>query len=143
MSQINWLDPKSQVSEHFTVGEVTQGDDRRIPLVGSEEEINIITLAQELDKVREAWGSPIGVTSWYRPYEVNLAVGGVSNSRHIYGSAADIYTMDGRDQEFETWLDNVWGGALGYGAASGKGFTHLDLREGGFKEGSYQLRWNY
>jgi Peptidase M15 len=73
---------------------------------------------------------PIGVTSWYRPYAVNLAVGGVPDSQHITGAAVDIYPMEGGDQEFEDWLDNNWGGALGYGQAAGRGFTHIDLRPG-------------
>ncbi|WP_353743953.1 D-Ala-D-Ala carboxypeptidase family metallohydrolase [Microcystis sp. LSC13-02] len=29
----------------------------------------------ELDKIREEWGSPILITSWYRPQAVNRAVG--------------------------------------------------------------------
>ena len=140
---IDWNNPSASVSKHFTVGEVTQNDDRRIPTVGSDEEAAILKLAVELDKIREAWGSAIGVTSWYRPYAVNLEVGGVSNSQHIYGSAADIYTMDDRNEEFEAFLDKNWGGGLGYGIASGRGFTHCDLRGGGFKSGDGSIRWMY
>ncbi|MBW4421777.1 MAG: hypothetical protein KME13_21585 [Myxacorys californica WJT36-NPBG1] len=140
---IDWNNPSASVSKHFTVAEVTQNDDRRLPAVGSDEEAAILNLAVELDKVRDAWGSAIGVTSWYRPYEINLACGGVVNSQHIYGSAADIYTMDGRDAEFETFLDENWGGGLGYGVASGRGFTHCDLRRGGFKYGDGAIRWMY
>lgn len=137
-SHIDWHDNNCKISQYFTVGEVTQKDSRRIPIAGGPEEANIMALARELDTVRGAWGSPIGVTSWYRPPEINAAVGGVANSQHIHGSAADIYTMNGRGQEFERWLDsNVWADrALGYGVASGKGFTHLDLRQG-------HIRWHY
>jgi GH24 family phage-related lysozyme (muramidase) len=138
---INWQDMNARVSRYFTVGEVTQKDRRRIPRAGSQEENNILLLAKELDKVRDAWGSPIGVTSWYRPnspIDINAEVGGVSNSQHITGRAADVYTMDGRDQEFEHWLDTVgWKDrALGYGVAAGRGFTHVDLRQG-------KIRWPY
>jgi uncharacterized protein YcbK (DUF882 family) len=96
-----------------------------------------VKLARELDKVREAWDNPIGVTSWYRPEPINSEVGGVANSQHTLGAAADIYTMDGRDTEFEEWLDTkAWTDkALGYGVASGRGFTHVDLRK--------DLRWTY
>jgi hypothetical protein len=140
---IDWNNPSALISKHFTVVEVTQNDDRRIPATGSDEEAAILKLAVELDKIREAWGSAIGVTSWYRPYAVNLEVGGVSNSQHIYGSAADIYTMDDRNEEFEAFLDKNWGGGLGYGVASGRGFTHLDLREGGWQCGPGEIRWTY
>ena len=43
-----------------------------------------------LDKVREMWGKPIGVNSGYRSPELNRAVGGVANSQHVRGEAADI-----------------------------------------------------
>src|SRR5687768_9331750 len=36
------------------------------------------------------YGSPIFVTSAYRNKEHNKAVGGVPNSKHIYGEAVDI-----------------------------------------------------
>jgi len=141
---IDWKNPQCKVSRYFTVAEVTQGDRRRIPEKGSTAEQNILRLARELDKVREAWGSPIGVTSWYRPHPVNGEVGGVSDSQHIPGLAADIYTMDATDQrhprnrEFEHWLDtSAWAErALGYGCAANRGFTHVDLRPG-------RIRWNY
>jgi uncharacterized protein YcbK (DUF882 family) len=137
MNQIDWNNPNAKVSNFFTVGEVTQGDRRRIPTAGSQVEKNIIRLAAELDKIRQKWGRPIGVTSWYRPTAVNAEVGGVSNSQHINGSAVDVYDMGGREREFEEFLDREWGDrALGYGVASGRGFTHLDLRLGG-------IRWTY
>lgn len=146
----DWSSPHNPVSQHFTVLEVTNGDPERIPVSGSNEEKEILRLAAELDKLREAWGYPIGVTSWYRPYEINLAVGGVPNSTHIEGGAADIYTMDGRDAEFEIFVDSKWGGGVGYGVASGRGFTHVDLYgggghagAGGFETGAFIVRWVY
>lgn len=142
-SKINWQHFSAPVSQFFTVGEVTQCDPRRIPKAGSTEEKNILLLARELDKVRLEWGSPIGVTSWYRPPAINAAVGGVSNSQHINGSAADIYTLDGRDWEFEKFVSKNWGGALGFGVASGRGFTHVDTRGGGWRRGAGAIRWNY
>lgn len=135
---INWDDMNARVSRYFFVSEVTQNDRRRIPSPGSEIEKNIRTLAVALDQVRQNWGSPIQVTSWYRPPDINRAVGGVANSQHIHGLAADIRTLDGRDQEFEHWLDTVaWKDrALGYGVLSGRGFTHVDMRP-------ERIRWRY
>lgn len=133
--EVNWNDFSARVSKYFTVQEVTNGDRRRIP---SSDDIkqNIFHLASELDKVREAWGSPIIVTSWYRPPAINRAVGGVSNSQHISGKAVDIKPSNGKLYEFQDWLDKIgWQNkALGYGAK--KGFVHLDLRVG-------NIRWNY
>lgn len=53
-------------------------------------------VANILDPLREAWGGPIDVTSGYRCPVVNKAVGGVGNSQHTTGQAADIriYSRD-------------------------------------------------
>ena len=45
-----------------------------------------------LDPAREALGKPIRVNSGYRCPRLNKCVGGVDNSQHIKGEAADIDT---------------------------------------------------
>lgn len=47
-------------------------------------------IEQLLDPIRAAWGGPITVNSGYRSPALNKAVGGVSNSQHMKGEAADI-----------------------------------------------------
>lgn len=47
-----------------------------------------------LDPLREGFGAPIRVTSGYRCPQLNRAVGGVSNSQHVLGQAADITAGD-------------------------------------------------
>lgn len=144
-TQIDWQDFDCRISEYFTVGEVTKGDSKRIPIKGSDEERNILVLAKELDKLRKAFGHPIGVSSWYRPRAINKAVGGARYSRHINGDAADIYPMAGGMSldAFQDWCNEHWFGALGFGAT--KGFVHLDMRNGkGFNTGGVKdARWNY
>lgn len=46
-----------------------------------------------LDPIREAWGAPIIVSSGYRCPALNKRIGGVANSQHLYGQAADIKTV--------------------------------------------------
>lgn len=47
-------------------------------------------IEQLLDPIRAAWDGPITVNSGYRSPALNKAVGGVSNSQHMKGEAADI-----------------------------------------------------
>ena len=49
-----------------------------------------VLVDQLLDPIREAWGAPIIVSSGYRCKELNALVGGVKNSHHLLGCAADI-----------------------------------------------------
>jgi len=45
-----------------------------------------------LDPLRDAYGKPVYVTSGHRCESHNRRVGGVTNSQHIQGEAADITT---------------------------------------------------
>ena len=53
-------------------------------------------VANVLDPAREKLGKPITVNSGYRCPKHNLAVGGVKNSQHMAGEAADICCEDNR-----------------------------------------------
>lgn len=137
-SKINWLDFNCPVSEYFTVGEVSKFSSNRI-VYNEQHRKNVVALCQLLDEVRKAWAKPIGVTSFYRPPAVNKAVRGARNSQHLTGSGVDIYPIGEDARALESWLDHRWGDrALGYGARSGKGFTHLDLRNS-----PRRIRWRY
>ena len=52
-------------------------------------------VSRVLDPLREAWGTPIIVTSGYRCEELNKRVGGVKTSYHLRGMAADIRPRNG------------------------------------------------
>lgn len=132
---IDWDNSAQKISKYFIVGEVTKGMRQRQPQRGSQVEKNILEMAQKLDHVRESWGSAIGVTSWYRPPAINRAVGGASNSRHLFGDGVDTFPYNGRGDEYERFVDMIWEGGLGYGFASKRGFTHLDRGQ--------KRRWDY
>lgn len=52
-----------------------------------------------LDPLRERYGKPIYVTSGYRCTKRNKAVGGVPNSQHLRGEAADITAGNRKDNK--------------------------------------------
>ena len=55
---------------------------------------NLNRLADYLDCIREKLGKPILVNSGFRCPVLNKAVGGVSNSQHLKGLAADVVCAD-------------------------------------------------
>ena len=57
-----------------------------------------------LDPLREAFGSQIKITSGYRSYLVNKMVGGVKNSQHMSGKAADIVPIGKSFDEFTNFI---------------------------------------
>lgn len=57
-------------------------------------------LAASLQKLREAWGKPITVTSGYRCARHNAEAGGVPDSRHMRGLAADVAVPRAEQEKF-------------------------------------------
>lgn len=57
-----------------------------------------------LDGIREAWGSGVRVSSGFRNAALNAKVGGVPDSVHKIGYAADIQPVNGKFKEFKAFL---------------------------------------
>lgn len=92
-------------------------------------------LLESLDKLRERWGKPIYASCMYRCPEHNYAVGGVEDSQHVLGNAADIY-VDGDYNEFYVFvLNSKLFDAVGYYPDSE--FVHVDVRSGGTEPNGY------
>ena len=88
-----WGDKRG--ASYFTISELTasatalrEGIDNR-PSKCAYHLLHVL-VDQLLDPIREAWGEPIVVSSGYRCKELNALVGGVKNSHHLLGCAADI-----------------------------------------------------
>jgi len=127
---IDWRDMGAAVSTHLSVGEVLQFDPRRRPSVDSGDIPRIIHLARNaFEPLRLAWGTPLGVTSFYRPEPINFQSGGDRSSQHIPGNAFDIYPIGRSMEEFFEWARVRWTGGLGDGRD--RGFLHFDTRNGG------------
>lgn len=94
---------------HFDISEFLRSNtatERRIENVPTYSVIeNLTELAINLlDPIREAWKSGIRVSSGYRCVRLNNVVGGVQNSQHIYGCAADIVPSNGDINGFIKFL---------------------------------------
>lgn len=79
--------------EFFQSGEAVRRDIRNVPPPDRNHEVrlNIMTLVDEiLDPIRDEVKVPVIITSGYRCDELNKAVGGVDNSQHKTGQAADF-----------------------------------------------------
>lgn len=92
---------------------------------------NAKNLLIELQKVRDALGKPIIITSGYRAAEYNQEIGGATKSQHITASAVDCYA---RDMDIKTFHKFVRDGikakkwnfkGLGF---YDRGWIHVDIR---------------
>ena len=115
-----------QLSTNFRLGEFTRSDTaKRLGIENEcssvEQVLNLAYLCHMvLQPLRDRFG-PIRITSGYRCPELNRAVGGVKNSQHMRGEAADIHlpsvekgkeylaflkTLPAVDDQ-EEWLDKM------------------------------------
>ena len=100
-----------QLSKNFTLEEMVRSstakrkgiDNRPADL---ETLNNLSRLVNEvLQPIRDVYGKPIVVGSGFRCPRLNKAVGGVANSDHQYGCAADIHSLsDTLVDNMELWL---------------------------------------
>ena len=83
-----------QLTQHFTLAELTKSSTaERLELDNTPppEVLPALTsTAEMLERIRSTLGVRVTVTSGYRAWAVNKAVGGVTTSDHAQGRAADI-----------------------------------------------------
>jgi zinc D-Ala-D-Ala carboxypeptidase len=80
------------LTEHFTLAELTHTDHRELENTPNESEIkNLYRLAEFLETVKTVLGGkPIMVNSAFRSEAVNTAVGSKNTSQHRIGAACDF-----------------------------------------------------
>lgn len=81
--------------KYFTISELLRSDTAIARKIWNganrEQEDNLTALvAAILDPLRTAYGKPIRISSGFRCPALNRAIGGVANSQHMRGEAADI-----------------------------------------------------
>lgn len=90
-------------------------------------EANAKRLAFMLEQARAIYGHPMPVSSWYRCPAHNAAVGGVPNSYHLEGLAADI-RVPSSERRFLLVRAAIQAGFTRIGVY--ENFVHLDLGPG-------------
>lgn len=92
-----------------------------------------MNLVAKLEELRDNVGEPLIINSGCRCPEHNAEVGGVSNSQHVYGKAADVALPDGYTvDEFADLAEEI--GFDGIGKYDWG--IHVDVR-------GYTARWDF
>ena len=97
------------VTMHFTIEELYASATAKAKGIDNKPNVQqIICLvylaAYVLEPLREAMNEPIKIGSGYRCPALNRAVGGVANSQHMKGQAADL-CIDGDLKKGRKWFD--------------------------------------
>ena len=116
-----------KLSEHFQLSEFCnwQKYPQNVPTIQQ-----IANMAygcrQLLEPAREAIGCPIIVNSGFRNADVNRRVGGVKNSQHLQGQAADIRPKD--PQQFQRLVSFLKTCEFTDQLLTGPGWLHISWR---------------
>ena len=96
---------------HFTIEELCASDTAKARGISNkpntEHIINLVYLAANvLEPLRVAMDEPIKIGSGFRCPALNKAVGGVGNSQHMKGQAADL-CIDGDIEKGKRWFNYI------------------------------------
>lgn len=96
---------------HFTIEELCASETAKAKGISNkpntEQIINLVYLAANvLEPLRVAMGEPIKIGSGFRCPALNKAVGGVGNSQHMKGLAADL-CIDGDMAKGKRWFNYI------------------------------------
>jgi len=85
----------TKITQNFSLEELYASSTAKAKKIDNtptpEVKANLIKLCKEvLQPIRNKYGRAITITSGYRSPKLNAAVGGVKNSQHVLGQAADI-----------------------------------------------------
>ena len=102
-----------KLSENFTLEELIRSNTAErmgIDNVPKDEKVveNLRSLCLEvLQPLRDYVGAPVHINSGYRCPELNMTVGGVKNSQHCRGEAADIRIVSPKQgREWAAWIED-------------------------------------
>ncbi len=124
-----------KLSNNFYLHEFSSKDGAEMP---QDVFFNIQKLALQLQIVRDIVKKPITINSGYRSPEHNKKIGGVPNSQHVLGKAADIVIKGQNSKKTYELLEKLIdeGRILQGGLGLYKNFVHYDIRK-------KRARWDY
>lgn len=115
-------DGGKKLSSNFQVKEFACKD-------GSDAVLVAPRLVMVLQSIRSHFGKAVTIHSGYRTPPYNTKVGGVEDSQHTYGTAADISVKNVGVDTVAAYARSImpdWGGV---GIYKSQGFVHVDVRE--------------
>lgn len=89
-------------------------------------------LIEEMQKIRDHFGTAITINSGYRCPGYNRRVGGARNSQHLLGTACDFNVAGKTPEEVQAYLWVAYPNSYGIGRYAT--FTHFDVR-------GWRARW--
>ena len=100
-----------RISKNFTLEELTASATAKAKGIrnepGQTDIVNLCGLVHNvLQPLRDWWGKEVKIGSGYRSLALNRAVGGVANSQHMKGEAADL-CIDGDIQKGKSWFQFI------------------------------------
>ena len=114
----------TRLSEHFTLAECCNWKKYPANQPTVQQMVNMTYgCLMLLEPARKAIGCPIIVTSGFRCEAVNRLVGGVRNSQHLQGCAADIRPRD--PAQFQRLVAFLTSHALTDQLLTGSGWLHI------------------
>lgn len=119
-------DGNKKLSANFRVKEFACAD-------GSDPIFISPDLVSVLQKIRAHFGKPVIITSAYRTPAHNAKVGGVANSQHLFGAAADIRVKNVSPLRVAQYAEQILINKGGIGVY--ETFVHIDVRP-------TKSRWN-
>lgn len=123
-----------KLTKDFTLEEFACADGTPVPKAYQG---NVMVLATNLQALRDELGEPIYINSAYRTPSHNAKVGGVKDSQHVKGCAADITCKSKTPKQVTNFIEKLitLGKMKQGGIGTYKGFTHYDIR-------GIKARWN-
>ena len=101
----------TRISKNFTLEELCASDTAKAKGIcnvpDTQQTLNLCALVHKvLQPLRDIYGGQVKIGSGFRCPTLNKAVGGVSNSQHMKGEAADL-CIDGDINKGKRWIEII------------------------------------